>query len=176
MLAVLVRWGQEICSSPVQNPGYDSALCLDRTGGPIPRSLTNEPDEALRLSGLGRGAGGAFSSEPGCDSASLPGWGQSWKCSLFENPNQADFHLLYSMGQLYHHLISASEQSHWLGLLLGCCRLECVLPQSKCCLLQAPHPSPSQSYTQWSRPTVFPTFPVEKGWSGGSPEAANNGG
>lgn len=55
MLAILVRWGKEICSSLVQSPGYDSALCLDRTGGPIPRSLTNEPDQALRLSGLGRG-------------------------------------------------------------------------------------------------------------------------
>lgn len=76
-----------------------------------------------------------------------------------------------SLVRVYPWFYSADEQSHWLGLLLGCWRYELCLPRSKCWLLWAPPPSPSQSDSQGLSPTEYPAITLMQDHRSGSHKA-----
>lgn len=67
--------------------------------------------------------GTTFSSGHSSDSAPLP-WQEQTRLYSKQSSSlkNIDFTLLSSLVRLHHCFDSTDEQSHWLGLLLGCCR------------------------------------------------------
>lgn len=149
--AFLVRQGWEIHSAVFGS--VTQLPCLGRTRGPAPSSLHVFP---IGLSGQ-EGPGATLSSVLDCDSAPLPGQGQTrlqgWQTSSFEDSNQADLHPAEFPIQTAPPAWFCRRAKPPVGITTWVLQVG-TLCQDLSAGCHKPFPSlPSQSDSQWSSPT-----------------------